>query len=1070
MLVLSLVIICTEKIFAQAGNWIQKTSPGIKAPTARTQMVCFTINGKSYGGTGHFEAEGLTNDFWEYDPITDKWTQKADFPGKPRSGAVGFAIGDKGYLGTGYSKNLLLMAGSPGVEKDFWQYDPVTDKWHRKNDFPGPPTADAVAFSIGDKGYLASGAGPDFWEYNPVPDSWKQMPDFAGIPRSSAFAFVIGGKGYIGGGASGGIMLSDLWEFDPFQKSWRQMADLPVQSRRAMSAVGAAGKGYVGLGHDYNPEAKEFYAFDPVSNSWSITAAFPGRTRHGAASFAIHDKIYVGSGTFGVENSIPRAANDMYVFDPSTDSWRAVSGFRESGRLSAVGFSVNGKGYLGLGSDNTINGKKDFWEYDPASNDWTSIPDYPGLSGGYVFDRPVAFGLGNRGYVGSTDFWEYNPSDKTWTKKADFPGAVAATFAFSIGDKGYAGTGGADFWQYDPPSDQWIKKADFPGVPRTGALALSIGSKGYMGTGSDLADFWEYDADADIWMRKADVPQNSDHRGRSYGTGFSLDNKGYVGLGSAGWTYDPDWGVYMYNKQFWQYDPYTNVWTEVKTFKGVARVSPVGFNIGNKGYIGTGYIGMNLTGNFWEFDLQLPPDPLPIVEVKLDHFINDSTPLIDGSASYDPQGKAIVYAWTIGCCSHVLGNADTVSFTFPRGAEYTVRLTVTNEDGVKSWNEVKFLIKGRPPVANGWLMKYNSPTSVLMNAWGSYDPDGRPVKFWWEKVSGPSQYTILYPEASTPVISDLVAGTYVFRLTVTDIEGQTDTSDVTFTILVNLPPIAGAWFQKYLNAGSALLAAWGSSDPEGGPITYLWEKTAGPAGAGLLYGNSASPVVIGLVNGTYSFRLTVTDNQGATGTTSVSFTVSNNLPPVAGAWLQKYYSPTSALLAAWDSHDPEGGPISYLWEKIAGPEGSTLLYGNSASPVINGLVNGTYTFRLTVTDNQGATGSKELTFTVSGVPLSSNRAHSIIPPENANRKNTDQFVIYPNPIKEMLSFRWDNDYTGSSVLTVMDISGRKIKEIRINKTGEQYQGSIELTGLKAGYYYLHIRNESSYFSKPFFKE
>jgi uncharacterized delta-60 repeat protein len=286
----------------------------------------------------------------------------------------------------------------------------------------------------------------------------------------------------------------------------------------------------------------------------------------------------------------------------------------------------------------------------------------------------------------------------------------------------------------------------------------------------------------------------------------------------------------------------------------------------------------------------------------------------------------------------------------------------------------------------------------------------------------------------------------------------------------NQPPIAGAWFQKYYNPTTALLAAWGSSDPEGGPISYWWEKTAGPAGSGILYANSASPVITALVDGTYAFRLTVTDNQGATGTASVSFTVSNNLPPIAGAWLQKYYSPISVLLAAWDSHDPEGGPITYFWEKTAGPEGSTLLYGNSASPVINGLVNGTYTFRLTVTDNQGATGWKELTFTVSGVPLSSNRSQSLMPNENSNSNNTDQFIVYPNPVKDILNLRWINEYTGVVMLTVMDISGRKIKDVRINKTAQPYNGSVELTGLKPGQYYLHIRNENKTFTRTFIKE
>ena len=41
------------------------------------------------------------SDFREYDPTLDTWTQVADFRGRPRDAAVAFAIGDQGYLGTG---------------------------------------------------------------------------------------------------------------------------------------------------------------------------------------------------------------------------------------------------------------------------------------------------------------------------------------------------------------------------------------------------------------------------------------------------------------------------------------------------------------------------------------------------------------------------------------------------------------------------------------------------------------------------------------------------------------------------------------------------------------------------------------------------------------------------------------------------------------------------------------------------------------------------------------------------------------------------------------------------------
>jgi len=45
------------------------------------------------------------NDFWEYDPATNVWVQKVNFGGDAREQAIGFSIGNKGYIGTGNRPN-----------------------------------------------------------------------------------------------------------------------------------------------------------------------------------------------------------------------------------------------------------------------------------------------------------------------------------------------------------------------------------------------------------------------------------------------------------------------------------------------------------------------------------------------------------------------------------------------------------------------------------------------------------------------------------------------------------------------------------------------------------------------------------------------------------------------------------------------------------------------------------------------------------------------------------------------------------------------------------------------------
>lgn len=145
--------------------------------------------------------------------------------------------------------------------------------------------------------------------------------------------------------------------------------------------------------------------------------------------------------------------------------------------------------------------------------------------------------------------------------------------------------------------DKWTQRSDFGGQPRCTSFGFSIGNKGYIGVGifginwaAVYNDMWEWNQATDTWTQKANYP--------AYGTnapiGFSIGNKGYVGTGS-------NYGAEQ--KDFWEYDPLTNLWTQKADFGGGTRASAVGFSIGNKGYVGTGFDKFGKSWNdFWEYD------------------------------------------------------------------------------------------------------------------------------------------------------------------------------------------------------------------------------------------------------------------------------------------------------------------------------------------------------------------------------------------------------------------------------------------------------------------------------------
>lgn len=282
-----------------------------------------------------------------------------------------------------------------------------------------------------------------------------------------------------------------------------------------------------------------------AQNPWKRLADFP-TLRYEAVSFSIGNKGYVGTGL------TPDARkNDLWEYDPDKDIWLQLASMPAPAREGAVGFSINQKGYIGSGATDSSGLFNDFWEYDPVTSQWTQKADIP-INFAYSGSL-VSFSLAGKGYVKASfvdpNFWEYDPESDTWTKKTNFPGAGKANqVAFSIGLKGYIGTGFADydatpeFWEYDPAEDKWIKKTDFPGVPRVGAVGFSIGKYGYIGIGNSRGkfprDFWMYDPSNDTWTQIDSCGYGADGA-----FCFSIGNKGYVGT-----------GVFTDVGEFWEYD------------------------------------------------------------------------------------------------------------------------------------------------------------------------------------------------------------------------------------------------------------------------------------------------------------------------------------------------------------------------------------------------------------------------------------------------------------------------------------------------------------------------------------
>src|SRR5438046_7433563 len=303
-------------------------------------------------------------------------------------------------------------------------------------------------------------------------------------------------------------------------------------------------------------------------------------------------------------------------------------------------------------------------------------------------------------------------------------------------------------------------------------------------------------------------------------------------------------------------------------------------------------------------------------------------------------------ALPVAACSWTFGDGATATsqnpaHTYAAGGTYTVTLTVTDNQGAtgSTSHSVTVSQPNQPPTAaftascSGLTCRFTSSSS---------DPDGSIVAYSWTFGDGATT-TPQHP--SHPYSA---GGSYTVTLTVTDNQGATGSTSHSVTVSQpNQPPTAA-----FTSSCTALTCSFTStsSDPDGSISAYGWTFGDGTTAT------SQNPAHTYAPGGTYTVTLTVTDNVGATGTTSKSVAVAApNQPPTAA-----FSASCSALTCSFtsSSSDPDGSIAAYSWTL---GDGATSTAQNPAHTYAAG---GTYTVTLMVTDNQGATGSTSKTVTV----------------------------------------------------------------------------------------------------------
>jgi PKD repeat protein len=401
----------------------------------------------------------------------------------------------------------------------------------------------------------------------------------------------------------------------------------------------------------------------------------------------------------------------------------------------------------------------------------------------------------------------------------------------------------------------------------------------------------------------------------------------------------------------------------------------------------------------------------------------DSTVSFGGSAADDPA-DVLSYLWDFGDDSFATGvNAIHV---YRYAGTYLVILTVTDNHGAVDQDALFVIIDNIAPISEaGGDQAINEDGTAVFSGSQSIDTasDKPLLTYLWDFGDGTFGNGIGTSHVYTKV------GTYTVTLMVTDNDGASDTDSLTVSVS-NVAPTANAGPSQSANEDQVVMFSGTATDTptDWQILSYSWTFGGGGIGHG------KNPTHSYVNAGTYSVALVVTDDNGATATSSLQVIVSNVVPVV----YMSGYPATAKLIWAEAVHYQfdasaidtfsDQNLLTYDWDL---GDGNT---ASAPSPSHMYTASGTYLVTLIVTDNEGASVTSSLTIDV------------ILDSDGDILRDEDEIGVYhTDPFRYDTDGDWLTDYT--EVTDVVDSQGRHTDPTKadsdsdgLNDWEERYSG------------------------------
>jgi N-acetylneuraminic acid mutarotase len=279
-----------------------------------------------FGGFGYdgFGTLGALSDLWEYSPGSGNWTWvggtsaansagmygsrdigSTDTLPPSRFGAAAWVDGAGNFwLFGGSGPDLLPGMSVPsgdGVFNDLWQYNLQTGLWTWVSGMSGAVADGQYYVAAGTLGVAAAGNAP--------------------IPRTGASAWTdsagnlwLFGGGY-GDSGTGTALLNDLWKFNPNSGLWAWMGGTasPGPDGPAMGVYGS--EGTAAAANVPGARASAAAWTDPAGRLWLFGGIAPGENPDVCCS----------------------NYNDLWLFDPSAQTWTWMSGSSTTNQTGVYG-------------------------------------------------------------------------------------------------------------------------------------------------------------------------------------------------------------------------------------------------------------------------------------------------------------------------------------------------------------------------------------------------------------------------------------------------------------------------------------------------------------------------------------------------------------------------------------------------------------------------------------------------------------------------------------------------------------------------------------------------------------